>query len=251
MRAWWLLLLVLPGCDRLALAESAVSPVVAQGLFLGMDLPEGLDFEGTDVLEYTAACTAFVAELSDPTDVEQAPVEGARVGFESAANGRIDLVDQGDGKYQVTAADGLVYEPGDTAELVVGVGGEVARLTVRPPEAPEVDVPDTWEAQAPVTLGLTEGGYQNMVVAVYDLDRSRMTFDNLPDDVDATYAFTHPDEPVDRVTIPGEAWLRGGTYVVGVAGMQMADPEAYEGVNTTLSAFMAGRFALHLVVIEE
>lgn len=250
-RWWWTALVGLVGCDRLETAGASVSPVVVQGLYLGMELPEGYDFEGTEVLEYTAACTVFLAYVSDPSSVEQAPVEGAEVDFLSDQSGRLALVDRGEGRYEVTAADGLVYEPGVRARVSSAVEGEAATLSVRPPEAPELTLPAAWDAQVPLTVDLAGGDYQNVVAAVYDLDRGRLTFDNLPVAVDEVYAFTHPEAPVESVEIPGEAWLRRGTYVVGVAGMRMADSGDYEGVNTTLSAFMAGMFELHLVVVEE
>lgn len=243
--------LSLAACDRLDTVGATVSPVVVQGIFLGAEIPEGLDLEGSELMDYSAACTVYLASLTDPAEVEQAPLEGERVQFRSGETGSLDLADAGEGKYVGTAGDGLVYAPGDTASVRALVDDEPVVLSVRPPEAPEVDLPGSWTALEDLRLDLSGENYQNVLAAVYNLDQGRLTFDNLPDTVDETYAFTHPESPTESLIIPGESWKKPGTYVVGVAGMKMADPEEYEGVNTTVSAFMAGMVSLHFLVVEE
>lgn len=247
-----LLLLLLPGgCDRLQAAEDLVSPVVAQGLYLGLDLPDGVDFEGTDILEYSAACTLFLAYLSDPSDLASSPVEGAGVAFESDDNGRLELDEAGDGKYLVTAAEGLNYEPGDGAQVNVIVQGEAAHLSVNPPEAPTLDLPTTHSVGASLDIDISGQGYDGVIAAAYNVTRNNLTWTNLPEEVDEIYAFTHPEEPQEAIRIPAEAFPGKGSFVVGVAGMELADPSRFDGVNTSISAFMAGEFALFFMVVEE
>jgi hypothetical protein len=89
------------------------------------------------------------------------------------------------------------------------------------------------------------------MVAAYDVDRSAMRFENLPTGVEDVYDFTHPDEPVESVEIPSDAFHRPGLYVIAVAGMTVGDPATFEGVNTSMSAFMAGQVALRLVNVTD
>lgn len=240
---------LLPACSRLDATDDLVAPLVAQGLYLGLDLPDGIDVEGSEVLDYSAACTVFLAYVSDPAALEEAPVEGAQVEFRSGDNGKIGFAEEGEGKYGVTAADGLAYEPRDPAAVVVDANGEVARIDVLPPEAPEVELPTALAREEAFTVDLGGQGFDNVLAAVYDVDRGRLTWSNLPEGVTETYAYTHPDAPVESVEVPGEAVLRAGTYVIGAAGMRRADADSFDNVNTTLSAFMAGQFAVGFAVV--
>lgn len=237
-------------CARLESTDALVSPVVAQGLYLGLDLPEGIDFEGTDILAYSAACTVFLAYVSDPAQLADSPVEGADVAFRSEENGRLGLTEAGEGKYLVTAAEGLVYEPDDASTVALDVAGETSRIEVNPPSAPEFSFPATVSKDEPYTVDLTGQGYDNVLAAVYDVGRNKLTWSNLPEGVEDTYSFTHPVERIEVLEVPGEAFPGHGSFVVGVAGMRLADPDEFENVNTTLSAFMAGQLSVDFTIIQ-
>ncbi len=240
----------LGGCARLESTDALVSPVVAQGLYLGMDLPDGIDFEGTDILAYSAACSVFLAYVSDPAELADSPVAGADVSFRSEANGRLDLTESGDGEYIVTAAEGLVYEQGDVSSVALDVSGESASIVVKPPQAPDFDFPAAVTKGEAFTVDLTGQGYDSILAAVYDVGRSKVTWTNLPEGVEEIYTYTHPVEPLETLEIPGDAFPGHGSYVVGVAGMRLADPEDFVNVNTTLSAFMAGELSLYVTIIQ-
>ncbi|MDP2309022.1 MAG: hypothetical protein Q8P18_23565 [Pseudomonadota bacterium] len=254
-----LILLLSPGCGRLDAVSNLADPVVAQGLFLGLDVPEAYvdDLASTEEFQYAALCNVFLAYVADPSELANAPVGGAVLTFRSPANGALTfreaLGDEGEvtGKYTLDSSDGLVYEVGDTPAISFTIDGAEARLEVLAPESPDVELPGSFERESPLEVDLSDYAYQNAVAAAYDIDRGRMTWDNLPTAVDEVYEFTHTEEPIEFLEIPAEAFLRKSTYVVGVAGMEVADPLSFEGVNTSVSAFLAGQLAVGLVVVTE
>lgn len=246
-----MLLLTLLGCDRLAvierLLEERANPLVAQGVYLGLDVPPGVEFEESDDL-HVAACSVFLASVTDPSQLEDSPVSGAELHFRSGENGILSLGEVEQGKYVVTSVDELVYAPGEEARVSFAIEDEEGSMVVDAPEAPDVDVPAEHRAFESLSVSVPDT-YDGIVAAVYDLDRSKLTWDSLPEAVDEVYEFTHSDEPVHEVDIPGDAFRRKGTYIVGVAGMTVAGTDGFEGVNTSLSAFIAGRLSIHAVSV--
>ena len=243
--------LTLSGCGRLDDVTNLTSPAVAQGIFVGLDLPEGVDISGSDLLQYSAACSVFLAYIADPAELADSPVEGASIDFKSRENGNFPLTEQAPGKYLVTAENGLVYKPGDEAVITTTIDGSDARMKVQTTDAPDVDIPETLHPEEGFTVDLSGQGYDNVLVAVYDVGRSKLTYENLPVDILETYTYTHADG-VETLEVPGtEAFMRQGNYVVGVAGMRSADPTTFEGVSQTLSGFMAGQFTLGFVVVKD
>src|SRR5262245_22332243 len=75
------------------------NPLVVQGIVLGVDAPQGdtsgLDLSDTD-LKQGCALTVFLADASDPSQIEDAPVIGAGVDV-STAKGDVAATDEGDG----------------------------------------------------------------------------------------------------------------------------------------------------------
>lgn len=241
----------LSGCGRLDDVTNLTSPAVAQGIFVGLDLPEGVDISGSDLLQYSAACSVFLAYIADPSQLADSPVEGASIDFKSRENGNHPLTEQAPGKYLVTAENGLVYTSDDEAVITTTIDGSDVRMKVQTTAAPDVDIPETLHPEEGFTVDLSGQGYDNVLVAVYDVGRSKLTYENLPLDVLETYNYTHADG-VETLEVPGtEAFMRQGNYVVGVAGMQSADPTTFEGVSQTLSGFMAGQFTLGFVVVKD
>lgn len=239
------------GCGRLDDISQLISPAVAQGIYVGLDLPEGTDLSGSgsDLLQYSAACSVFLAYIADPSQLDSSPVEGAKVAFKSTENpGNFALSDEGAGKYLATAEAGISYVSEDDAVVTTQIDGSDVRITVQTPDAPEVDVPTTLPAQGGFTVDLSGQGYDNVLVAVYDVNRGKLTYDNLPDDIVETYEYTH-GEQAESVDVYEEAFQREGSYVVGIAGMRTSDPTTFTGVSQSLSAFMAGQFTLRFVQV--
>lgn len=245
------LVLVLSGCERLEGIEESASPLVAQGLFLGVDIPAGVDVSGSEELSQAALCEVFLAQVEDPSQLAEAPMEGAEMTMVSPSSGALTFQEEGEGKYTVDSTSGLIYEPGDAVTVTfVTPDGEEGRMQVAAPQAPEIELPTLIQTFDAVQVDLSDYTYQNVVAAAYDVERETISWDNLPSGVEEIYAYTHTEEPVRVLEIPGDAFRRKGMYVVGVAGMEVAEAESFEGVNTTLSAFMAGQLALALVVVE-
>ncbi len=242
-------------CGRLEAAGNAVddvtSPVVAQGVLLGLEVPDGVDLSDAEGFSSTALCRLFLAYVADPGELAEAPVAGADAVFRSDGSGSLDFRDLGEGAYELDAGDGLAYSPESTATVTIDVDGDEGRMRVAMPDTADVDMPGSVQRQSDFRIDVGGGPWANVAVAVYDLDRSRLTWDNVPTGVDEVYAFTHAEGPIDRVTVPAEAVARQGTYVVGVAGMAIADVDDFEGVNTSLSAFIAGRASVELLVVTE
>lgn len=248
-------LVLLVGCERLKVVDELTDPVVAQGLLLGVEVPEAYADELADSEDfpYAAVCNVFLAAVSDPAELAEAPVTGATIRLRAPSSGTLVFreVEDSPGKYTLDSSDGLAYVPGEDAVVTFDQGGDEARLSVTMPDAPSYDFPVSVGREKAVAVDLSGYRYENAVGATYDLDRSKLWWDNLPEAVDEVYAFTHAEGPVEALEFPGEAFPRVGTYVVGVAGMEIADPVGFEGVNTTLSAFVAGRLGLRATIVED
>lgn len=247
-RLWPALFLV--GCDRLQRIADLADPVVAQGLFLGLEVPDGLpDLGDVEGFQYAAACTVFLGYFGDPSEITEAPVEGAELQLRSPANGRMVFRDEGEGKYMLDSSDGLVYSPGDALVISFEVDGVEARLDVVAPEPAELELPEVVEPETAVDVDLSDYDFEGALAASYDLGRGRLAWDNLPLSVEEVYDFTHAEGEIDAFELPPEALLRQGTYIVGVAGMQITDPQDFTGVNTSLSAFSAGQIVPRFVAV--
>lgn len=251
-----MLLLLLTGCDRLMLAAELIDgygdTTVVQGLFLGADVPGGIDLPEESGI-YTAACKVFMAEVADPTQFDEAPLEGARLRFESEETGKLSFLEDNEepGKYFVTSLTGLDYQPGQEAVIQFEAGGESGELRIRAPAAPEAEVPNAHFARSALRVTLVDSEFTNIVAAVYDLDHGKLTWDNLPEDVNAAYELNEDgvDEPITTMLLPAEAFPRSGRYVVAVGGLALADPDEFSGANTALSNFAAAQMSMHLVFV--
>ncbi len=250
----FLVALTLSGCDRLASAGDVVDGLgdttVVQAVFLGADIPSFVELP-QDSEFYTAFCKVFLAEVTDVSDFTNAPVSGAEVRFTSSETGRLVLNEDEPGAYQIYSYDGLSYTPGQTATVSFDASGGTGELRVEAPVAPTFSVPLGPRAHEPMTLTVTEGEFPHLVAVVYDLDHDQLSYDSLPDDVEAAYELNSADgEPVTTVVIPGEAFKRKSTYIIGLAGLEVGNAQAFEGVNEALSTFAAGQLGLQVVAVD-
>lgn len=247
------LLVTLFGCERLDSAASLVDGLgdttVAQAIFLGADLPPTLEMDEDSGL-YSAFCKVFLAEVTDTSDLANTPVSGAEVNFLSSETGKLTVEETAAGEYRLYSFDGLVYEAGQAATLQFQVGGEEGNLSVEAPDAPDFTLPSEAVARHGLVVDITAGEFTNVIGAVFDVDRGKLVWDSLPDDVLATAELNGPDDPVIReFAIPAEAFPRGSTYVVGLAGLELGEVEAASGVNRALSTFAAGQLGLRLITV--
>lgn len=249
-------LLLLAGCGRLESAGSLADPVILQGLYLGIEdnrlLDELSNDEDDGAFAYRAACKVFLVNFSDPSSIGDAPVEGADVRFKSHSSGDLEFREDAGGKYMLDATDRLDYVVGEKATVSVDVEGDNSEvLGDSPVSPPEIEIPTAVPARSSFEVHLPKGKYQNMVVAVFDAVNQELTWQNLPTEFADLYAYTRPENPVDTVLVPEEAVPHEGYYLVGIAGMEIADVSGFEGVNTTLSAFMAGQLAVRALTVTE
>lgn len=251
-RMTWLFL-TLVGCEKLDSAASLVDGLgdttVAQAIFLGAELPATLEMDEESGL-YSAFCKVFLAEVTDTSDLTNNPVSDAEVSFVSSETGKLPVEQTADGEYRLYSYDGLVYEPGQDATVQFAVGGEEGSLNVEAPTSPEFTLPTEAVARHGLVVDITEGEFTNVVGAVFDVDRGKLVWDSLPDDVLATAELNGPDDPVIReFAIPAEAFPRGSTYVVGLAGLAIGEVDEVSGVNRALSTFAAGQLGLRLISV--
>jgi hypothetical protein len=66
-------------------------------------------------------------------------------------------------------------------------------------------------------------------------------------DIQSLYDFTHMDGSVNSLEIPASAFPSESVYAVGIAGIENADPETFDGVNILLTSFMAGKVTFYPV----
>jgi len=248
-----LLLLNFFACDRLEstsdLVDGLGDTTVAQAIFLGAELPEGLELPEDSGL-YSAFCKVFLAEVTDASDVTESPLAGAEVSFLSSETGKLPVEETAEGEYRLYSYDGLTYEPGQLATVQFTAGGETGTLSVEAPEAPEFSLPTEATARHGMTVQITEGEFANVIAAVFDVDREKLVWDSLPDDVVAASELSDDGPIVTEVVIPAEAFPRGSTYIIGLAGLRVGDSEGYEGTNRAMSTFAAGQLGLRVLVVD-
>lgn len=254
--------MLLMGCGRLKATEDLLDGltegVLMEGLYLGMDVPVAFQdlfaFSGEEddgAFAYTAACKVMLAQVASPADIGNNPIEGAEISLLTSADGSLDMAELDAGEYVLTSAEGLEYQPGKSATVVGNLGDLDISAAVTMPDPPlDLAMESVIAVDSPTTVSMLDAGYENMIIAVYNLTSGKVTWDNVPDDFQGLYDFTRPDAPVQLVEIPGEAFPVVGSYIIGVAGMEIADVSGFEGVNTTLSAFMAGQMTLVYVTVE-
>ncbi len=218
--------------------------LVLEATFLGVAEPasDSIDLTGTD-FEAGATIQVFLADASDPSDMENSPVTGASVNLKSAAMGTVDLSDGGDGLYSASVQDGLIYTAGEQLVLTVNLDdGQSTADAVTPPPVDGDLIPEEHSPNTPLVVDCSSYDYDNILVAVIDLANADLTYSNEPQGIEELYDFTHADEPQLALEIPGSAFgnPQGSLYALGVAGIVNSGVDDLNGVNTVVSAFMVG-----------
>jgi hypothetical protein len=245
--------LFLSGCDLLGEAidefEGLTNPLVAQVFLLGIATPEDAELAAAiedSAMELDRAIQVFLADAASADDLENAPVSGAAVSVQVGPGGAVDLDEAVDGGYKATGADGLEYITGQDATVSVTLGESTAVMSLTLPIAVSATVPT--EADANTALSVELGSdYDGALGVVIDLLSSEVTWDNRPLDIQSLYDFTHVEGSVNTLEIPATAFPGESLYAVGIAGIENADPETFDGVNTLLTSFMAGKVTFYPV----
>lgn len=238
--------LLMTGCAQLNDLKEGVqgltNPIVFEGVYLGVAPSEDdrIDLTGTP-FEQDALAQVFLADAASADELEDAPVTGAEVSMLADASGKVALTEAGEGAYLASTANGLRYDDGAQATLSATFDGMTSSVSITPPAAPTFPLASQMDAGTAFTIDLSGEGYDNVLVAVVDLQSGEVTFDNRPDDIQALYELAH-GSGAQQVAVPASAIGRESVYAVGVAGMVNADASGVENANTLLSAFVAGRF---------
>ena len=245
--------LFLPGCDLLGEAieefEGLTNPLVAQVFLLGVATPEDADLAAAiedSSMEMDRAIQVFLADAASADDLENAPVSGAAVTVQVGPGSAVDLDEAVDGGYKATGADGLEYITGQDATVSVTLGESTATLSLTLPIAVSATVPTETDANTALSVDLGSG-YDGALGVVIDMLSSEVTWDNRPIGIQELYDFTHAEGTVSTLEIPAEAFPGESLYAVGIAGIENADPESFDGVNILLTSFMAGKVTFYPV----
>jgi hypothetical protein len=222
--------------------EGYTNPLVTQAMFLGVEEPESefISLEGTR-FEDGAVLQVFLADASNVTDMENAPVSGGAVQV-SVGNGPALPLSEADlGAYQATGDDGLSYEIGSDTEVAMYVNGDTAYVGGRLPEAARISLDFVHTAGQDLALDLSDYSFDTVLGVVIDMASGELLWTNQPEEIGELYEMTHGDEPVERLVVPGAVLSEPGIYAVGVAGMMVTEQQRLENVNTALSSYMQGQ----------
>jgi len=240
-------ILLFSGCslldDALKDLEGLTSPMVAQAFFLGVaepDDPAIAQALADSDLELERIIQVHLADAASVDDLAQAPISGAIVDLQVGASGALQIEESLEGAYVATSEDGLVYTTGQDATLSITLGESFSTLSISLPQAVEATVSADWDSNAPMTVGLG-GSYDGALGVVIDVATAEVTWDNRPSGIQEIYDFTHGEGGVTELVIPASAFPGPSVYAVGIAGVDNADPETFENVNTLLTSFVAGK----------
>jgi len=246
----------LSGCQQLAALHETVEGFterfVVEGIYLGIEDPEGVDLSGTAFSG--ARLTAFLADASQISEIEQAPIENTALILMSPGNGgSVPMIDVGGGKYELSSEEGLEYVSDEEITLTSGYGDRERNISVEVPVAPSLSVNSDHAASTPITVDLSGQGFDAALAVVIEVQTGVVTWSNEPADIAGLYEMTHPngfligsEEDLSEddeltVEIPAEAFANEGYYILGVAGMVVSNSSSFENVNTALSTVMAGK----------
>jgi len=248
--------LLLTGCDLLEDAREELTdltnPLVGQVMLVGIAEPEDATvaaaLEGTD-WEMGMFAQVFLADATSANDLSNAPVGDATVKAKIGANEAILLTEDDAGSYSASNLDGLVYQVNANVEVSVNLEGGPALLTNKLPEEPDLDIPTQQAKGAKMIVDLADGNYNAVLGVVVNAQTQAVVWSNEPTTAEEIYDFTHNDEAVNKLEIPGASFANPGVYAVGIAGLVNGEAEDFENVNSLLSGFMAGKMSLYPVTV--
>ena len=245
---------LLGGCAQLKAwqeeVEALTNQFVLEGIYIGLEEPE--DELIAEIIQHTklrdgSTATVFLADASSIDEIENSPISGANVAFESPSNGGINMTESSGGKYELSGDHGLEYWAGEEATIYSDYDGVTHRIMTNAPAAPDIVLDEWHPAGDPLEVDLQGQGFDTTVVAVFDLVEADLTFSEAPESIGDLYEVAKGDGASLVVEIPGSALANESLYAVGVAGLVNSDVENFEEVNTAMSAFLAGEFTFQTV----
>ena len=191
--------------------------------------------------------TVFLADAKDADDLENAPVTGAAVAY-SDSSGSFAMEEDDGGEYRVSSVDepDFDYVPDGDADVTATIDGEDHTVTVHKPGPVDLAVPLQHPAGQPLVLDASGEDIDNLLVVVFRADTGDVVFSNRPTTVREYYDLGHSTGQM-TVTIEGAALSAETLYGVGAAGLTNGEESEFDGVNTLLSAIMAGEMRFYPV----
>lgn len=233
-------LFLLFGCDEIdALFASVTDPEIAEGLVMGVRAPAELDLTDTP-FENGGRAAAYL------TTVDGTPIP-ADLALLSPANGRVALVDEGEGVWATPGDLDLAYVVGDTYVLHRD-GAEILRAEAAP--AVEMTLPAMHAAGTALRLDAAGQDFDGLLASVLDLETREEVWTNVPGDAEAIQAMLL-EEPVLAFDIPAEAFAGAGAYAVGVAGLRANEAVDVTDVNALASLMATGVLVMSPVTVTE
>lgn len=230
----------LSGCRLFGSIQDAVdlleNPVTMQGIYVGLDVPLGVDTQGTD-LEGGAQAQAWVQRTS--TDgVETA--SGSKVSLVSDRAGSVKLSEE-EGYWFANGLDGLDYVEEDDIRLIVDLGGERSSIGMSTPLGAVVNIPENHTAGTGIRVDMVDQGFDNGGVVVANLISGEEVWRS-------EYDVQVPVDPDNLlIDVDGEVFLPDQLYAVGVLGLTASTEDDLQDLNKIGSGMLTGIMVVHLV----
>jgi len=228
--------------------DGITSPLVAEGLVLGVAQP--LD-DRIDLSELGydpgANATVFLADASDPSELDEALVSGATV-TASTGDSMAELPERESGVYVTDPLSGLAYTPGRTLTITAELDDRDGTGSLELTEGAGIGAVEDHTAGAALEIDVTGKGYTASLVTVFDTVTGQLTYSNEPTTAQGIYELTRGTQELTIVTVPAEAFPGDSVYALGFAGLVHTGQDDFDGMNTVLSGIVAGRLEFVPVV---
>ena len=236
----WFFWTGLTGCRLFGSIQEAVdlleNPVTMQGIYVGLEVPLGLDTAGT-ALESGAQAQAWVQETS--TDGVKTAV-GSKVSLVSDRAGSVKLAEE-EGYWSANGLDGLEYVEDDDVQLIVDVGGARSSIRMSTPYGAIVDIPENHTAGVSIRVDMTDQDFDNGGVLVANLLTGEEVWRS-------EYDVQEPIDPDNLlVDIDGAVFGPDQLYAVGVLGLVASEEDELRDLNKIGSGMLSGVMVMSLV----
>ncbi len=242
----------LAGCELDELRDQLdglTSPLVVEAIALGVAEPtdDRVDLSALERFDPGANLTVFLADASNPTELDDALVSGADVSASTGA-GAVGVPERENGLYALLPPSDLELDPRLTLQLDAELENRtgVGRLTL--PEPAGLGIVESHPAGTPLPVDVTGLGYTGTLIIVFDTTSGAVTYTNEPTTAREIYDLTRGRNAVTEVTIPAEAFPNESVYALGFAGLVHTTADDFDGVNTVLSGIIAGQLEFQPVV---
>ncbi len=230
----------LTGCRLFGSIQDAVelleNPTTMQAIYVGIDVPVGIETEGT-ALDFGARAQAWVQNTS--TDgVETAT--GSKVSLVSDRGGSVKLTEE-DGAWSASGLDGLEYVEEDDIKLIVDIGGERSSINMSTPLGAVVEVPENHTPGQGIQIDMVDQGFDNGSVVVANLLTGEEVWRS-------EYQVEEPIDPDNLlIDIEGSIFEEEQLYGVGVVGLASSMDEDLIGLNELGSGMLTGLMVVYPV----